>query len=290
MSAVRSLRFDEEPTEDALPGLPWIMRPCACGVVFYGPARRTECVACRTGSVVACEVEDDDEEEAPVAIADPNTIRDAARAGIAPAQLCRDLGLTAAQLVRLCARRGIKYPGVPVSAYGQRAVALQQAIDSGRTVTGASPAPAAVITETEPISEDATAEVELDAQAPRIDGESALHEAIGPVRDSDCTVELSTAQITADCSNLEEASVVEQTAAVAVPEAVPVALAPAGPFRQAVREGGLILPIRVEGTRIIVIDDWMVDGEITDAEAEMALAFVRGRLADRPGVEVVVGS
>lgn len=73
---------------------------------------------------------------------------------------------------------------------------------------------------------------------------------------------------------------------IALAPVAPADAAPS-PFRSRNREGGVILPVRIEGTTLFVgaID---AEGDITDVEAELVIQWVRGKLEDRPGVEVVL--
>lgn len=64
------------------------------------------------------------------------------------------------------------------------------------------------------------------------------------------------------------------------PDVPPVAAAPpaTSPYRRREREGGIVLPIRVEGARVIVGDP-EVEGDITDVEVAVVAREIRQRLA-----------
>lgn len=266
MAARRSLAQllgTEEPTQEAPPAK-WGWRPCeGCGAVFLAPEGRTHCLTCRLPGAKVIrvgrgrtedEIEEGEDEMAQGLGIDTERVASMIKRQQPAALSCHTLGVTAVQFAHWCYRNHVKYPGVPTPNTAAVA-ALQAEIDrlEQAPVSTQSPAQAIAAQIRAAVDVEAAAELEQPQPAP------------------------------------EEAPAVEQTAAIApVPEAAPVPVTAVSPFRSPVREGGLVLPIRIEGNRIFVIDEWMVDGDITDVEAELALSKVRDILQGRGNIEVVV--
>ena len=256
--------LDAPTTEDA-PAAMWGWIECGCGSVFYGPATRRRCMTCRTGAVVVREVEDDEEGQEDMRGRqlglDEEEVRTAFASGMPAAEVCRKSKVSASQFAHWCYRNRLKFPGVPTPSTAAVA-ALQAEIDR--------------LTLMAPSGEDS----QWHREAPKGATTDVHAPAVG-----DKTQDAMAAFSRADAGTLRMGG---GKVAVAVSDVGPGAEPLPDPFRAAVREGGLILPLRVEGTRIIVVDDWMVDGDITDVEAELALGWLRDRLQGRKGVEVVV--
>ena len=241
--------LDDPTTEDA-PAATWDFRACACGVKFFGPATRTQCLVCRIGATTVVRIgrgvsEDDEAEgnsEMPQSLGvDEARVREMIQRGTPAAVACHALGLTAKQFAFWCYRNHVKYPGVPTP--NTAAVAMLQAEADQIPETTAEPSST---TEPDPLPEPSA----------------------------------------------EDAHAMEPTApvptAVPLPVAAPVEPRPLpNPFRQPLREGGLVLPIRIEGNRIVLREP-EVEGDITEVEAAHVLAWLRGWLQERGGVEVVV--
>jgi|GEM_PF-3844401 len=277
----------DDPTTEDVPAVAWDFRACVCGVVFYGPASRTRCMACRTGAVVARESDEDDEEgQGPMAELlgiDEASVRQSARAKEPAAEVCRRFGVNASQFVNWCYRKRIDYPGAPRP--NTLAVAALQAEIEAPT------APVTILPPAAAIEAQIRAEVEADADLER-DRQAVV--AAAAVLAEQASVAVADSVVAVSQPEPEEALVVDDMLAlVAAPETMPEAApetepeALPNPFRAAVREGGLILPIRIEESRIVIREP-EIEGSITDVEAEHVLAWLRGWMQERAGVEVVV--
>ena len=278
--------LDAPTTEDA-PAAMWGWIECGCGSVFYGPATRTRCMTCRTGAVVVREVEDDEEGQDDMRGRqlglDEEEGRTAFASGMTAAEVCRKSKVSASQFAHWCYRNHLKFPGVPTPNTAAVA-ALQAEIDRLEQVMVSTQSPAR---EVEAPAEAAREVQNMPGNIPPVTEDPALSSATWP--DHPCA---------AMQPRLEEIPVVEQPCAPLLPNhpamtpaSIPATLTEAihivSPFRQAVREGGLVLPIRIEGSRIVLREP-EVEGDITEVEAAHVLAWLRGWLQERGGVEVVV--
>ncbi len=254
------VRLDAPTTEDA-PVATWDWIECGCGVVFYGLATRRRCMACRTGAVVVCEVEEEEQDDMRgIALGlDEEEIRRAFASGMTTAEICREVKVSATQFTHWCYRNKLRFPGVPTPNTAGVAL-LQSEIDA--TI------PSAL----------SGKDGQWHAEAPR----EATTEVHG-LDVGDKTQDTMAGFSGADAGTLRRGDKV----AVAVPDLGPVAAILPNPFRAAFREGRLILPIRIEGSRIVLREP-EVEGDITEVEAAHVLAWLRGWAEQRKGVEIVV--
>ena len=283
MPARRSLAEilgDADPAEDA-PVAKWGWRECGCGAVFLAPEGRAKCVVCRTGfevvrvgrGVSEDEPEEGDGEMAQALGIDEARVQQMIADGVPAARACREFRVTAIQFASWCYRKRVNYPGVPMPNTSGVAT-LQDEIDElsrPRRIVSATAALKAQIEAQVSTAPAPEPEIPAPTPGPSVADVVALH-----------------AAAVAPDPTPEEAPAPEQPAAPTLPADIPAAAEPVTivPFRRPVREGGVIFGVRVEGSRIIV-GDILVEGDITDFEAEVVLRWIRDKLMERKGAEIV---
>jgi hypothetical protein len=294
----------DDPSEDA-PAAAWAWRDCACGTRFLGPAGRTRCLVCRTGATVVRlgrgRAEDDDEPgvpaeegarvahgKAPLPI-DREALTRMRDTGAPPEIACIRFGVTARQLVQWCTNHRFRYPGLPAN-HSERAIeAMQAQVEAlrdkvARTVKQPDAGPVRDGDAARAASEVLAAAAEAERAAP------AVGAAAPPEREPQSEL-----QPEPPCEPAPAATPPPPAAAAPTPGptvAVPVSAAPPAPpepnpYRVSRRTGEIVLTVRVEGARIALDRDPAVRGDITDAEAEIALQSLREWCGARlPAAEV----